>query len=707
MTNSSAIDVTVTSKVYNLAVVPKETNNNPFYDQVHLGCMEQAATFGDHVNCIYAGPDTVNATEQASIVRELLANGTIDGISMAVIDVDIATELAQEAFDKNIPLITFDSDAPLSKRLMYVGTDNVAFGESLGKVLLQLKPQGGRYGIITAAPPNIAQRVEGLRKRLTNSKWVEVEDSPKDCLDSIPLSQSQMYDYARDRAVDAILPMGGWPMRDEKSWKKYVDTYRNVTHVVADADPEQLALLAKVYVDGLVGQVPYQMGSLSVTKLLELSQGKPVTKEILATSLLEVVQIPLLLPAVALNHNYIGNLIILGFVLFGIVALLSIGFTTWTILNRKRKVIKASQPFFLVMISMGVLLLGSALIPLSFDDSGNRPIDENGTIACMSVPWLLCLGFCVTFSALFSKTWRVNRIFKSKERFVKVRVTEKDVLVPFFIILFLNVLVLSLWTTLAPLQYVRRPLPGTDDWNRIISDYGMCASVSDRRGGEMPYLIVLGAINLSVVIMANFQAYHARSIQSEFSESKYIAMVMMSFLQSICIGVPILFLVQDNPPAYYLVMVFIVFLTSMAILLLIFIPKVMFARMYSGERREEFEIKKSKQELGALPSQAFFEKSASRIPGTCSNELKGSYNPTSSVSEIGSGESASSSKPVNRFPLSSHNERLDESSDKVRNCEAIAEEKSNELGESDDDCEFGEYDLNKDPKKVCVERSDS
>ena len=55
--------------------------------------------------------------------------------------------------------------------------------------------------------------------------------------------------------------------------------------------------------------------------------------------------------------------------------------------------------------------------------------------------------------------------------------------------------------------------------------------------------------------------------------------------------VPILFLVQDNPLANYLVMVFIVFLTSMAILLLIFIPKVVLARIYSGERREEFEMK--------------------------------------------------------------------------------------------------------------------
>ena len=632
----------VVSKVYKFAVVPKETMN-PFYDQVSTGCMEQASVIGDHVNCVYTGPDHVNATEQAEIVRNLIASGTVDGISMAVIDVDLATELAQEAFENNIPFITFDSDAPLSKRLMYVGTDNVAFGESLGKVLLQLKPGGGRFGVIQSASPNVLQRVEGLRKRLTNSKWVEVEESPKDCLDINSLAQSQMYDYAKESAVNAIIPVGAWPMRDEDNWKKYVDTYRNITNVVADTDPGQLDLLAKVYVDGLVGQVPYQMGSLSVAKLLELAQGQPVVKELLPTSLLEVVQIPLLLPAAALDNNYIGNLKIVGLTLSSVIILMSVAFTTWTLINRKRKVIKASQPAFLAMISTGVLFMGSAIIPLSFDDSNPDRSATACTVGCMAVPWLICLGFCIAFSALFSKTWRINRIFKSKDRFVKVKVTERDVMIPFIVLLFLNILVLSLWSALAPLHYVRLPNPGTDDWNRVISTYGACQSETDRKGGSVPYLVILGAINLGVIIMANVQAYQARGIQSEFSESKYIALVMASFLQSICIGCPILFLVNDNPQAYYLVMVFMIFLTCMAILLLIFVPKFMFARMYSEDRSEDNAAPPNLR--GSVPSSAFYEKPAvSRSHNVSSHSVrKGSSSLDDRNSQ--SGENSSKENP--------------------------------------------------------------
>jgi hypothetical protein len=219
----------------------------------------------------------------------------------------------------------------------------------------------------------------------------------------------------------------------------------------------------------------------------------------------------------------------------------------------------------------------------------------------------MCLGFCITFSALFSKTWRINRVFQSKDKFVKVKVTERDVMIPFVILLSLNVLVLSLWSALAPLKYVRLPHPGTDDWNRVISTYGVCQSETDRIGGAVPYMVILGAIILGVIVMANVQAYQARGIQSEFSESKYIALVMVSFLQSICTGAPVLFLVNDNPQAYYLIMVFMIFLTCMAVLLLIFIPKFMFARMYSEERVVD------DKKRGSVPSAAFFEKPLSQV----------------------------------------------------------------------------------------------
>jgi ribose transport system substrate-binding protein len=199
-------------KVYKLAVVPKETIN-PFYDQVHEGCQDMAGLL-PNTECVYVGPDSVYADEQASIIRKLINSSSVDGISMAVIDAQIASELAQEALDANIPFITFDSDARTLHDLCMSAQDNFEFGQSLAKVLLQLSPKGGVYGIIDASPPNIALRSDGFRYRLQNSRWVESPASPKDCLDSINISLQHMHDYAALAPhMNAIIPVGGWPMR--------------------------------------------------------------------------------------------------------------------------------------------------------------------------------------------------------------------------------------------------------------------------------------------------------------------------------------------------------------------------------------------------------------------------------------------------------------------------------------------------------------
>jgi hypothetical protein len=87
-------------------------------------------------------------------------------------------------------------------------------------------------------------------------------------------------------------------------------------------------------------------------------------------------------------------------------------------------------------------------------------------------------------------------------------------------------------------------------------------------------------INVGFLILANYQAFAAREIRIEFSESKYIGIAMGSMLQACLMGMPILFLVQENPQAYYLVLSSMIFAISLATLLLIFMPKIVLAEKY-------------------------------------------------------------------------------------------------------------------------------
>ena len=58
-----------------------------------------------------------------------------------------------------------------------------------------------------------------------------------------------------------------------------------------------------------------------------------------------------------------------GLLLCGLDMSIALGFLTWTIAFRKKKVVKYSQPLFLGMIASGAILSSAAIIPLSTDDS--------------------------------------------------------------------------------------------------------------------------------------------------------------------------------------------------------------------------------------------------------------------------------------------------------------------------------------------------
>lgn len=217
------------------------------------------------------------------------------------------------------------------------------------------------------------------------------------------------------------------------------------------------------------------------------------------------------------------------------------------------------------------------------DDGGEVISEQRATWICMSAPWLSCFGFTVTFSALLSKTIRINRILEETRAFHRVTVSPIDVLAPFSILLTLNGIILTLWSVLDPLMYVRSDNKGLDGWGRVISTYGRCECDNAWR-----FVAPLCFINICTLILANWQAYRSRKIKSEFAESKYIAMCMLLLLEALLLGVPVFLVVQDDSPeALYLTVCLMIFVVCMGVLLLIFLPKMVLAADYS--QRSEVE----------------------------------------------------------------------------------------------------------------------
>lgn len=140
------------------------------------------------------------------------------------------------------------------------------------------------------------------------------------------------------------------------------------------------------------------------------------------------------LPPVEIDMNYASPAVRGTALAFSAVAiLLAIGFAYWTYANRMTRVVRASQPFFLHMICVGAGFLALSLIPLSVDH-GMASI-QGCTIACNSVVWLVSLGCAIIFAALYTKTYRINKILHSAQRFQRIKVEKRDVIKPMMVLL--------------------------------------------------------------------------------------------------------------------------------------------------------------------------------------------------------------------------------------------------------------------------------
>src|SRR3569833_4462845 len=179
------------AQTYKFAVVPKAMNN-PFFDVARDGCMKRAKELGN-VECFYKGPIEHEPATQAQIIQDFITQ-KVDGLAISVADVASMTKSIETATAAGIAVITFDADAPGSKRTAYIGTNNKDFGLALGKQMLKLKPGGGKYAVVSGGPgaKNLAERVDGVREALKGTKWTEVAGSPAFCNGGPALAVQQM-----------------------------------------------------------------------------------------------------------------------------------------------------------------------------------------------------------------------------------------------------------------------------------------------------------------------------------------------------------------------------------------------------------------------------------------------------------------------------------------------------------------------------------
>jgi hypothetical protein len=279
--------------------------------------------------------------------------------------------------------------------------------------------------------------------------------------------------------------------------------------------------------------------------------------------------IPKALPELVVDLNLIPQPVrILCLSLSSVCILASLFCTFFVFRFRRKTVIKMAQPEFLYLISNGCALISSAVIPMSLQE----PIPLRGLdISCMSPLYLFSMGFVLSFSALFCKTWRINRLIHSASRFKRVTLKFQDFLVPLITMLSINLTILILWTFIDPLQWTRTTAGSpVDGFGRPKESYPFCSC--SKVINEIVFCVMYASANGIAVLFANYETYKARKNPDGYNETGPIALAMFIILEAILLGIPVLFAVQKDHTANFVVRTILVVVISMGILLPIFLP---------------------------------------------------------------------------------------------------------------------------------------
>jgi len=207
-------------------------------------------------------PPGGTADEQNQILENLSAQG-YDAIAVSAIAPNDQVPVLNKIAAKT-KLITFDSDAPKSNRLLYIGTNNYEAGKALGAEIVKLLPNGGQMAVFvgTLSADNAQQRFKGIEDVVKPAK-IEIVDKREDNTDRAK-ARSNVEDILNAHH-DLKLVAGLWSYNGPAiaAALEAVGKKGKVKAAVFDEEDGTLKAIDAGTVDCTVVQKPYMFGYLS------------------------------------------------------------------------------------------------------------------------------------------------------------------------------------------------------------------------------------------------------------------------------------------------------------------------------------------------------------------------------------------------------------------------------------------------------------
>jgi len=248
---------------------------NPVFVAAHRGAQDMARSlgtrYGVQIDVSILTPDREDTGLQLERIRAAVAD-KVDAILISPTDAARATPAIDEAVAAGVAVMTFDNDAPRSKRFAHFGPNDVAVGEQVMNELAGLIGGSGKVGLLAGNQDaaNLRARAEGVQKAAADHPGIELigpfyhEEKPQ-------VAAAEMMRINKDNPdLKGWAIVGGWPLFRSSQTLALVNdlTQRKQKVVCVDALPEEL-----LYVDkGLAvlwAQPVYEWGSVGVSAIVD------------------------------------------------------------------------------------------------------------------------------------------------------------------------------------------------------------------------------------------------------------------------------------------------------------------------------------------------------------------------------------------------------------------------------------------------------
>ena len=230
----------------------------PYWQTASDGLEKAAQQYG--VTAEMDGPSTFDPQGEVQAFRSAVAKKPA-GILVSVADANLMTPEIDSAVAAGVPVITIDSDAPDSKRLYFIGTNNLQAGRMGGeRVARQLNGKGNVVFFSMPGQPNLDERLKGYEdafSKYPGINIVEIFDMKGNSGTAMDKAQEYLARTGKNK-VDGFICLEASAGKDvAEAFRRSNATGRVL--VAMDVDQATLDLVKQGVIDSTISQKPYTM----------------------------------------------------------------------------------------------------------------------------------------------------------------------------------------------------------------------------------------------------------------------------------------------------------------------------------------------------------------------------------------------------------------------------------------------------------------